>query len=109
MIVGWLVCQLYCMYGVFIIGYVDQCVVVVWEQDVVIMLYYLCQLGDKDFVVWFKQVLWLQNGKMGMWVGLCQQVDYFFVGCFVVGKFVGEVVWMEIFLDIMMMVIIKIE
>ena len=65
--------------------------------------------GDKNFAVRPKQALRPQNGKTGMRVGLRQQVDHLLAGRLAAGKLVGEAVWTGIFLDITMMVIIKIE
>ena len=109
MIAGRLARQPHRMYGVFIIGHVDQRAAAAREQDAAIMLHHLRQPGDKDFVVRPKQALRPQNGKTGMRVSLRQQVDHLLAGRLAAGKLVGEAVWTEILLDITMMVIIKIE
>ena len=95
--------------GVFIIGHIDQRAAAPRQQDAAIVLHHLRQPGNKDFIVRPEQALRAQNGKTGVRVGLRQQVDHLFAGCLAAGKLVGEAVRAEIFLNIAMVVIIKIE
>ncbi len=97
MIAGRLARQPHRMYGVFIIGHVDQRAAAARGAGRCHNAASFAPAGDKDFVVRPKQALRPQNGKTGMRVGLRQQVDHLLAGRLAAGKLVGEAVWTEIF------------
>ena len=73
------------------------------------MVHHMGEAGNKDFIVRSEQALWAQDSKASLRVGLGEQRNHLFTSRFAAGEFVGEAMGTEVFFDIAMMVIIKIQ
>ena len=73
------------------------------------MVHHLRQTRNKHFIVGTKDALRTKNSEAGIRVGLCQQLDHLFACRFAAGKLVGETVRAEIFGNIAMVMVIKVQ
>lgn len=73
------------------------------------MVHHMRQTWDKYFIVRAKQALWTQYRKTCLRIGLRQQINHLFAGGFTAGELIGKPMRAEIFFDITVMVVIKIE
>ena len=97
------------MGGVFVVGHVNHRVAAARQQHAAVMVHHLREARDKHLIVRAKHALWAQNSKARVRVGLRQQLDHLFAGGFTAGELVGKTVRAEIFFDIPMVVIVKVE